>query len=277
MRRGRRPASADGLGAARRGWCRSSSQPKLRSPPCFLSRSWLSRKDNIYVTPDPDWVGCYGDIQTASVGSLEPNAFGLHDGLGNDWEWTEGCRRDAFHWIGADTAPSPEDCASRETGGGSWHLVGGHQRGLFLSGSKVGSRDYAVGFGVIRAITDRGGLDIAVTDDGHTQLLFEAISDDSPRLVAAVLDAGANLNAHSDVDGWTHPVRRCEFGQRSIAEFDGRFAQRRSRDALYFATSGCDSYDDSHAENTADSDDGLLLRGLTLPARQLWPELARRV
>ena len=77
---------------------------------------------------------------------------------------------------GADTAPGPEDCASRRWRGGSWHLVGGRQRGVFLSGSRVGSRDYAVGFRVVGAITDRSGLDVSVTDDSYTQLLFEAMN-----------------------------------------------------------------------------------------------------
>lgn len=47
-----RGGCAGGVGHAARGIeCRSFRQSKLQSPPCFLSRSWLSREHDFYVTP----------------------------------------------------------------------------------------------------------------------------------------------------------------------------------------------------------------------------------
>jgi formylglycine-generating enzyme required for sulfatase activity len=60
--------------------------------------------------------------QTAPVGSLEPNAFGLYDTLGNVWEWVEdrwhdnydGAPTDSSAWL---TASDPDYRVIR---GGSW-------------------------------------------------------------------------------------------------------------------------------------------------------------
>ncbi len=60
--------------------------------------------------------------QTLPVGSLDANAFGLHDMHGNVWEWTQDCWNPSH-------AGGPEDGRARETGhcyqrvsrGGAWY------------------------------------------------------------------------------------------------------------------------------------------------------------
>jgi formylglycine-generating enzyme required for sulfatase activity len=67
--------------------------------------------------------GSTWSLQTAPVGSFKPNAFGLHDVLGNVWEWVEdswhenyqGAPRDGSAWL-KDGNPN-----YRVIRGGSWH------------------------------------------------------------------------------------------------------------------------------------------------------------
>lgn len=63
-----------------------------------------------------------GAVFTASVAQLRPNAFGLHDMLGNVWEWTEDCYNASYHGAPADGSPSlTGDCTQRVDRGGSWY------------------------------------------------------------------------------------------------------------------------------------------------------------
>jgi formylglycine-generating enzyme required for sulfatase activity len=58
---------------------------------------------------------------TAPVGSYRPNAFGLHDMLGNAEEWVEDCWKPDFVGAPADgAAVAAGDCSMRTVRGGSW-------------------------------------------------------------------------------------------------------------------------------------------------------------
>ena len=62
-----------------------------------------------------------GFVNTASVGSFQANAFGLHDMLGNVWEWTEDC--ESLMWRSAPSDSTPllgGNCNSRAYRGASW-------------------------------------------------------------------------------------------------------------------------------------------------------------
>ena len=59
--------------------------------------------------------------QTAPVGSFEANRFGLHDALGNVWEWVLDCWNESY--VGAPSdgrAWEGGDCNRRVLRGGSW-------------------------------------------------------------------------------------------------------------------------------------------------------------
>jgi len=80
-----------------------------------------------YWRPAHDCDDGYG--YTAPVGRYQPNRFGLHDVIGNVWEWTEDCANP--HYVGkpADGSAWLEgDCGRREGRGGSWYHTPRHAR-----------------------------------------------------------------------------------------------------------------------------------------------------
>lgn len=75
---------------------------------------------------DPaELFACSDDyVFTAPVAQYEPNAFGLHDMMGNVWEWTADCYGASY--TGAPTDGSPAlggDCSLRVDRGGSWSSI----------------------------------------------------------------------------------------------------------------------------------------------------------
>lgn len=89
----------------------------------------------------------------APVGSFEPNPFGLHDMLGNVWEWTEDCWHDNYTGAPDDgSAWRSGDCAYRVLRGGSWHRWGPGPRPALRGWSLLNSRAKNVGFRVARAL-----------------------------------------------------------------------------------------------------------------------------
>lgn len=68
--------------------------------------------------------GCgssWGGNSTAPVGSFPPNPFGLHDVLGNAFEWVEDCWHPSYIGAPMDTRPWIDGtCASTVVRGGSW-------------------------------------------------------------------------------------------------------------------------------------------------------------
>lgn len=62
-----------------------------------------------------------GFVHTAPVGSLLANGFGLHDVLGNAWEWVADCRKERYVGAPSDgSAWTDGICLGRVLRGGSW-------------------------------------------------------------------------------------------------------------------------------------------------------------
>jgi formylglycine-generating enzyme required for sulfatase activity len=94
-----------------------------------------------------------GYFATAPVGMFEPNAFGLHDTLGNVWEWTEDCYWGTYADAPADgSAWVTEGCASRVFRGGSWSFLPQHVRSADRDSVAPAFRGAGLGLRVARSL-----------------------------------------------------------------------------------------------------------------------------
>lgn len=89
---------------------------------------------------------------TAPVGSFEPNAFGVHDMLGSQWEWVADCGHPNYQGAPTDgSAWRDRGCNTRLVRGGAFHsefwLARSATRG---SGMDPNSRPVAAGIRVVR-------------------------------------------------------------------------------------------------------------------------------
>jgi formylglycine-generating enzyme required for sulfatase activity len=92
-----------------------------------------------------------GKAHTAPAGSYKPNGFGLHDMLGNVWEWTEDCWNESYTGApGNGSAWSSGDCRRRVLRGGSWDSVPRGVRSAYRGGYDSTIRGYIFGFRVAR-------------------------------------------------------------------------------------------------------------------------------
>lgn len=94
-----------------------------------------------------------GQIYTASVGSYAANPFGLHDMIGNVWEWVEDCYNASYEDAPADgSAWDSGNCDMRPYRGGSWSTVPNDARVVRRMHRPAASRSGDLGFRVARSL-----------------------------------------------------------------------------------------------------------------------------
>jgi formylglycine-generating enzyme required for sulfatase activity len=98
--------------------------------------------------------GCgsqWDNKQTAPVGSIKPNAFGLCDMASNVWQWVEDCYHANYGGAPADGSAWPgRDCNNRVLRGGSWVYDSQYLRAASRSRITSVDRDNNMGFRVGR-------------------------------------------------------------------------------------------------------------------------------
>ncbi len=94
-------------------------------------------------------------LGTLPVGSLQANAFGLHDVIGNVAEWTDDCMNLTYLDAPADgSAWGRGICSSHMTRGGSWVTGERETRLAARFNLDNGDRNDFTGFRVVRAVQD---------------------------------------------------------------------------------------------------------------------------
>ena len=109
-----------------------------------------------------DFADCEdGFAELAPVGSLAPNAFGLHDMIGNVWEWTQDCYRLTYDAAPDDGSPVPggADCERWAVRGGSWMTRPSRNRSAFRGRDPNDARYSYFGFRVARDLAGPAAAD----------------------------------------------------------------------------------------------------------------------
>jgi formylglycine-generating enzyme len=86
-------------------------------------------------------------LNTAPVGSLEANEFGVHDMIGNVSEWVDDCYSPS-----RETRPTGDVCSRRIAKGGSWGTLAHNLRTAERFPYPATHRDDSIGFRVARSL-----------------------------------------------------------------------------------------------------------------------------
>ena len=152
-------------------------------------------------------AGCDdGHEYTAAVGSYLPNPFGLHDMLGNVWEWTQDCWSD-------DYSDAPADGSAYEVGHCTLRVLRGGSRYVSAEGIRAAhrlrfdplSRNQNTGFRVARWARSATRPPSAIRIDAET-LERPVSTEDDERAEAAPVLTGSTDDGEFNCDTLTREI-----------------------------------------------------------------------
>lgn len=84
-------------------------------------RTILGKKGDLYQAEAVPYAPCSdGYLNTAPVGSFQPNDFDVYDMIGNLGEWVADCATPSYASMRPDGTTTDADCTRRVVRGGSW-------------------------------------------------------------------------------------------------------------------------------------------------------------
>lgn len=93
---------------------------------------------------------------TSPVGSFAPNAFGLHDMVGNAWEWvSDRYQQDYYAASPINNPPGPDTGSRRVRRGGSWHTWPLYARCSYRNINTEASRYPLLGMRLLREVDEK--------------------------------------------------------------------------------------------------------------------------
>jgi formylglycine-generating enzyme required for sulfatase activity len=120
----------------------------------FDNKNKVRLKDSYTIRWEP--FECEDEFPfTAPVRHFSANAWGLHDMLGNVWEWNQDCYQEGYHGAPTDGSAwesAEEVCPLRVLRGGSWYNGPRSLRSANRYGLSPEFRNGNVGFRLARTL-----------------------------------------------------------------------------------------------------------------------------